>query len=160
MLHWAMGYDPIVEGVELACGLQDPTFVDDLAANTRGPQQTMATELFLIAASHCAGLLIDGHECEWLTCTALHPEAQTALATLPVRITSAQGVWTIRGLRPAFAADILHDQLGPGWAADVRFHSTPCRCGTKTAVVPQAALRDWQAVLATSPFGASSAVPQ
>merc|ERR1711923_232052 len=52
MLHWAMAYDPIVEGVSRACGVHTPTFVDDLAATTIGPRQTVATELFLISAAH------------------------------------------------------------------------------------------------------------
>ena len=68
MLHWAVAYDPIVEGVSRACGVHTPTFVDDLAATTVGPRHTVATELFLVATAHCAGLLLEGHQCEWLEC--------------------------------------------------------------------------------------------
>ena len=68
MLHWAMGHDPIVEGLTDACGADDPTFADDLAANTTGPGHTVATQLFLVAAAHSVGLLLEGHQCEWLTC--------------------------------------------------------------------------------------------
>merc|ERR1712051_769353 len=93
MLRWAMGYDPIVEGVERACGVATPTFVDDLAALPVGPRQTEATELFLICAAHAAGLLLDGHECEWLTCAWLHPAAPATLASLPVRILATPSGW-------------------------------------------------------------------
>ena len=39
-LAWCMAYDPIVDGVAHACGVEDPTFVDDLARLTRGVGRT------------------------------------------------------------------------------------------------------------------------
>ena len=159
MLHWAIGYDPIVEGVERACGVAAPTFVDDLAALPIGPRHTMATELFLVAAAHSAGLLLDGHECEWMTCDWLDPAAHAALASLPARLRRTAAGWDLRGVRPHLLRAILEDQIGPAWGTGIRLHAIPCQCGTKTAVVPQADLRGWQAALAHSPFGASSVVP-
>ena len=159
MLHWAMAFDPIVEGVSRACGVHAPTFVDDLAATTVGPRHTAATEVFLVAAAHCAGLLLEGHQCEWLECDLPVPAFTRALETLPVAITGGPVTFTIRGVRPDFARAVLEQQLGAHWATRVRVLRQPCRCGTKTAVVPQAALTRWQAALATSPFGASSVVP-
>ena len=159
VLQWNMGYDPIVEGVAVACGVDDSTFVDDLGAHTRGPRHTVATELFLLCAAHAAGLLLDGHQCEWLTCTGLHPAAEAVLAALPVQVVRAGTLCTLRGLRPHFLAAVLARHAGPRWATTHAIHVTACRCGTKTAVVPQADLSAWQRALAHSPFGASSVVP-
>ena len=70
-LLWAMGYDPIVEGLAVAMSIGVPTYVDDLAANVFGPRQAIGAELFLMAASHAAGLHMDCHTCEWLEAAAV-----------------------------------------------------------------------------------------
>ena len=88
-----------------------------------------------------------------------HENTQSTLAPLPVQLTNLGDVWTIRGIRPHYLIAVLQQQLGPLWATDVITHRTHCRCGTKTAVVPGAALHDWQDALAHSPFGASAVVP-
>ena len=49
-LCWAIGYDPIVEGLEKAARCDTPTYVDDLAASTTGATQTNRAAWYLLAA--------------------------------------------------------------------------------------------------------------
>eukprot|EP00969_Alexandrium_andersonii_P011227 487698-Alexandrium_andersonii.AAC.1 len=60
-LLWAIAYDPIISAVAASTGCVMHTFVDDMSAKARGPSQTMATELALVAASAVTGLQVDGH---------------------------------------------------------------------------------------------------
>ncbi|MFM7988335.1 MAG: reverse transcriptase domain-containing protein, partial [Candidatus Fonsibacter sp.] len=58
-----MAYDPIVHGLRAAVGVVAPIFVDDLAALVWGPRQAARVQAFLLAAGHCAGLLMESHDC-------------------------------------------------------------------------------------------------
>ena len=85
-LSWSLAYDPIVEGLSRALRVGTPTFVDDLAANTVGPAQTLAAQIFLIAASACAGLLVESHACRWISAAQLNDDVWPFLAAFPITI--------------------------------------------------------------------------
>ena len=61
-----MAYDPVVEALKDALDIRCPTYVDDLAAFTFGPAQTMRAMRFLLFASRAVGLEIETHTCKSL----------------------------------------------------------------------------------------------
>ena len=139
-LVWAMAYDPIIEGVRRATGADPPTFVDDIAMLAVGPRQAFLAELCLLAAGHCAGLLTECHDCEWLECATLDPRAEDILGFLPVRIRRGPGCQALAGLPPRLVVAALHGVLGDGWGTGVRLCAVPCSCGIKTGLSPRG---DW-----------------
>ena len=148
LLLWALAYDPIVEGLEAATGTRCPTWVDDLSALAYGPSQSVRVVLFLLAAGHCAGLLVTGHRCEWISVRRLHPRVEAVLASFPVDVCREGGEVRIYGLPPAAVQRILDSVLGTGWGEDIRHCRGPCTCGLKTAMVPAHSLDAWQAAMA------------
>ena len=62
-LSWGMAYDPIVEGMFCAIGVEAPTYVDDLAGLINGPGEAMRACYYLIWASWAAGLEVSTHTC-------------------------------------------------------------------------------------------------
>ena len=84
-LSWGMAYDPIVEGMFRAIGVEAPTYVDDSAGLTNGPAQVMRASYNLVWASWAAGLEVSTHTCRRLTYAADSQELRTACARLPVK---------------------------------------------------------------------------
>ena len=66
-LSWGIAYDPIVEGMFRAIGVEAPTYVDVLAGLINGPAQAMRAAHYLIWASWAAGLEVSTHTCCRLT---------------------------------------------------------------------------------------------
>eukprot|EP00972_Heterocapsa_arctica_P095344 14061691-Heterocapsa_arctica.AAC.1 len=64
---WCLGYDPIIFALEQATSTEPPTYVDDLAGLVWGPAHALRAELFLLAAGHLAGLVVDTHTCSSLS---------------------------------------------------------------------------------------------
>ena len=62
-LSWGIAYDPIVEGMFRATGVEAPTYVDDLPGLINGPAQAMRASYYLIWASWAAGLQVTTHTC-------------------------------------------------------------------------------------------------
>ena len=62
-LSWGMAYDPIIEGMFRAIGVEAPTYVDDLAGLINGPDRAMRACYYLIWASWAAGLEVRTHTC-------------------------------------------------------------------------------------------------
>ena len=154
---WVLAYDPIVAGLHVATGAQDPTFVDDLAALVWGARQAVRAMLFLLAAGHAAGLLAEGHMCAWVECTGLSPAARSALAHLPVVITEAGAVSALRGVDADTLCTLLSHAV-PHWCAEHWIRRTTCTCGIKTAVVPASQRDQWRLAMTHSPFRADSVV--
>ena len=122
MLLCNIGYDPMVEAV--GC----PTFVDDLAALTRGPTATLRAQLFLLAAGQAAGLRVAAHTCEHITARSIVPGVARALRALPAQW-SVQGDWTsIRGLPVHIVDRVARHAVGPRWADDLQVVTSPCTC--------------------------------
>eukprot|EP00974_Lingulodinium_polyedra_P075669 7331440-Lingulodinium_polyedra.AAC.1 len=61
---WDMGYDPIVHATS------GPTYVDDLAGNTIGVEQTLRLRFFLLVAWRTAGLSLTTRRCCRFVATA------------------------------------------------------------------------------------------
>ena len=81
-LSRGMAYDPIVEGMFRAFGIEAPTYVDDLAGLTNGPAQAIRACYYLIWASWAAGLEVSTHTCCRLTYAEDSQELRTACARL------------------------------------------------------------------------------
>jgi len=94
LLLWNMAYDPILFGMQAAVGVEVPTFVDDLAALVRGPRQAALAQLFLWAAGHCAGLLMEGHACGALEVPVCYLDVRKALEAFPLRVDCVPGPLT------------------------------------------------------------------
>ena len=149
-LCWAIGYDPIVEGLEKAVACDTPTYVDDLAANTTGPTQTSRAAWCLLAAGHAAGLQADTHTCKWLQ----GPTSPTA-RDRPSG-TSRCISWP-RAMRPRSSGSHRgpRDASWPPRAEKTSPTNGGSRstCKIKTAVVPSAAVNEWEDALWSLPFG-------
>ena len=145
-LIWMVAYDPVVFGVACAAGAPTPTYVDDLAALVRNPRQCQHTALLLLAASKCAGLIVDTHCCAGIAGPAAFFGASelATLRTLPVAVEWAEDEVAIWGLPPSLLLAIF-DILRPGNACHAV--SRPCRCKLKTAVVPVAGVARWRAAM-------------
>jgi len=156
---WTMAYDPIPTGTSEAVGATLETFVDDTAALTVGPQQTVEAQIFLMVASRCAGLRLETHCCAWVEALELTDEAITVLSCLPVTTESIPDGWTrILGLPPQLLEMICHTGCIRAWCNRSRIIRLQCRCKIKTAVVPATNLELWAGALSGSAFGAASVV--
>jgi hypothetical protein len=137
LLLWNMAYDPVLFGTRKAVSVEDPTLVDDHAALVRGPRQAALAQLFLWAAGHCAGLLMEGHYCGAMEVPIGYLEVRMALEAFPLRIEPAQCSLTRAtgahcGVLSMLAKDFL--RLLPIEFRVFQLHA--CSCQTKTAVVP------------------------
>ena len=154
MLVWSIAYDPILDTTERATGAECPTFVNDLAALTNGPSQTTRTQLFLMVASHAAGLEVGAHECHCLVIHHPDDRVQAILARYPLRTKDrGQGTLEVGGLPPQLVADTLTAALGDHWALSVDMRRSGCHCRFKTAVIPSTRLDRWADAIGVSPIG-------
>ena len=79
-------WDPIIFAVHGATGVKPPTYVADLSALVRGPEQALAVEVFLMAAGHAAGLRIDAHSCSSFHACSGIDAARNILGAMPVAV--------------------------------------------------------------------------
>ena len=153
-LGWNMAYDPIVHGLSEAVGVPTPTYVDDLSALAVGPPQAVRVGLFLLFASHAAGLRVLAHTCRHLRIRGVSPAELAVMDGLPVVCRPQGRDLEVQGLTPELVRSILLD-AGVGDSARVDILAGPCHCRMKAA---HAAARDapvWADALAATPFGSS-----
>ena len=150
---WVMGFDPIIDGVVDAFGVQLPTYVDDSVALTTGPRETLAVGLFLIVASRCAGLQIQVHTCEATLVDSDMETVRGLFRALPVSLAAREGQTVLRGLPSRLACFLAERVIGVGRARRWQGGDLPCTCRVKTAIVPDADVAAWQAAMGLAPFG-------
>ena len=151
-----MAYDPIVEGMFKALGIEAPTYVDDLAGLINGPKQPVRAPMYLIWASWAAGLEVSTHTCRRLTYPEDSPSLRYACANLPVKTwTDADGRRHVTGLPPAPLRALI-GKLLPDDRQDAQETRIECSCAITTALVPKHKHEAWRAVMEATPFGGSS----
>lgn len=158
-LAWTIGYDPIVDGLATTLGIDDPTFVDDLAALLRGGMQTSRAQLLLVGLSRCAGLEMEGHVC--VRCQGPPPPRHLydGLSRVSAGQRIRDGRWHCEDVPPELIGLAAHHLGAAGWWTAVTVTRQECRCKTKTAVIPRAHLARWRLALAPSWFGPGAVVP-
>ena len=157
-LSWGMAYDPIVEGMFRALGIEAPTYVDDLAGLINGPAQAIRACYYLIWASWAAGLEVSTHTCCRLTYAEDSQELRTACARLPVDTwCSSDGCRHVTGLPPTLLRILIGELWAEGghMAVETRI---ACNCSLKTALVPTRKHAHWRTIMAGTPFGADAVV--
>ena len=147
-LGWCMAYDPVVEGLGSALAIRRPTYVDDLAALTVGPAQTLYAMYMLIFASRAVGLEIEMHTCRTLQLHRPCPTALARLAALPVTLCAMDDWVELRGLPPYLLTAVLSGCFGLH-----RVAAQECSCHLKTALVVAEHRAAWRDALQHSPFG-------
>ena len=111
-LGWCMAYDPIVEGMFRALGIEAPTYVDDLAGLLSGPVQAIQASFYSIWASRAAGLEVSIHICRRFTYPQDSQRLRSACASLPVTTwLSEDGRRHVTGLPPV----LLRSLMGQLW---------------------------------------------
>ena len=150
---WEVAFDPLVWSVGVAVGAWIPTYVDDTSALTRGPRQTVASQIALIAAAHLGGLTLDTHSCEALEADSGFDQARRLLSHLPYKPQRRLlDGFTLQAGPVRFLAMLLRAALGGSWAATARIHQRPCCCKIKSCVVPACMVAQWKGALRQSPF--------
>ena len=151
-LSWGIAYDPVVEGMSCATGVEAPTYVDDLAGLINGPWQAMRASYYLIWASWAAGLQVTTHTCCRLTYTTDCHELRTACARLPITTwRSDDGCRHVAGMPPAIVRTLIAGIWPNGGHLAVETH-TRCTCSLKTALVPSRKHARWRAIMVGTPF--------
>ena len=118
-LLWNMGYDPIIETVAAAAASPCPTYVDDLASLVQQAEQALRVAIALPWASHCAGFLVQSHECRGLILTHVPEGLPELCEQLPITLGTTHSQLTIvRGLVPELTRRILASEFGEAAIAD------------------------------------------
>ena len=142
-----MAYDPIVEGMFRALGIEAPTYVDDVAGLLNGPEQAIRASFYLIWASWAAGLEVSTHTCRRLTYSEGSTGLRSACANLPVNTwLDENGRRHVTGLPPALLRSLI-GQLWPEGGHDARETNVECSCAIKAALVPKHRHEEWRAVM-------------
>ena len=151
-LSWGIAYDPIVEGMFRAIGVEAPTYVDDLAGLINGPAQAMRASYYLIWASWAAGLEVSTHTCCRLTYASDSHELRTACARLPIKTwLSDDGCRHVAGMPPTIMRTLIAEIWPTGGHLAVETH-TRCTCSLKTALVPNRKHARWRTIMMGTPF--------
>ena len=151
-LSWGIAYDPIVEGLFRATGVEAPTYVDDLAGLINGPAQAMRASYYLIWASWAAGLQVTTHTCCRPAYTTDSHELRTACARLPIKTwLSDDGCRHVAGMPPSIIRALIAEIWPRGGHSAVETH-TRCTCSLKTALVPNRKHARWRTIMMGTPF--------
>ena len=149
---WGIAYDPIVEGMFRAIGVEAPTYVDDLAGLINGPAQAMRASYYLIWASWAAGLEVSTHTCCRPTYASDSHELRTACARLPVKTwLSDDGCRHVAGIPPTIMRTLIGEIWPTGGHLAVETH-TRCTCSLKAALVPNRKHARWRTIMMGIPF--------
>ena len=149
---WGIAYDPIVEGMFHATGVEAPRYVDDLAGLINGPGQAMRASNYLIWASWVAELQVTTHMCRRLTYAIDCHELRTACARLPIKTwLDDDGCRHVAGMPPAILRTLIAEIWQIGGHLAVETH-TRCSCSLKTALVPNRKHSRWRTVVMGTPF--------
>ena len=83
---WNLCFDPIFSIAAQAANCGCLTYVDDLLGNIRGPGHVLLFYLALLVATHAAGLVVEDHNCVWISFPTGKALAAALLAPFPVQV--------------------------------------------------------------------------